>query len=56
MYALERDISADDINQLHMNQMPGFKLEWHYNENVGPPEHVDEVLPWKCYHCVEFKR
>ena len=56
MYALDRDISEDELDKLDMNLMPGFRVEWHYNKDVGPPKHVDKVLPWKCALCGEFKR
>ena len=55
-YALVREISEYDLNQIEMNLMPGFRVEWHYNKDLGLPEQVDDVLPWKCNICAELKR
>ena len=33
---LDRKVSADDINNMDLDMMPGFRLTWNYNKHVEP--------------------
>ena len=48
-YALKRKISEDEINELQMDLMPGFRLEWHYNkelQHVFNPSDIKYYFTW----------
>ena len=36
-YALTRKISEDEIDELEMDLMPGFRMEWYYNRKLDSP-------------------
>ena len=31
-----REVSADEINNMDLDMMPGFRFTWHYNKHVEP--------------------
>ena len=42
-YALTRRMSEDDISELQMDLMPGFRLTWNYNQELKPTKHESEL-------------
>ena len=34
---LERDISRENIRELKVQRMPGFRINWHFNKEVDSP-------------------
>ena len=36
--SLDRRVSADDINNMNLDMMPGFRLTWNYNKHVEPED------------------
>ena len=36
IYALRREISEEAVKDLQIDLMPGFRLTWHYNEELVP--------------------
>ena len=45
-YQLQRKISEDESNELHMDLMPGFKITWNYDQELVP----------EIYEYAEYKR
>ena len=53
----ERDVSEDDINQMNLDMMPGFRLTWSYNKQHKPMAFFTKKRDdWKGHRALEFIR
>ena len=53
----ERDVSEDDINQMNLDMMPGFRLTWSYNKQHKPRAFFTKKRDdWKGHRELEFIR
>ena len=52
-YIFERKISEDELNDIHMDSMPGFRITWHYNKLVQPPSLINAGT-YEFIRCFKF--
>ena len=44
---MNRKVSSDDINNMDLDLMPGFRLNWNYNYNVEPEPEYNSKQNWQ---------
>ena len=47
-FQLYRKIPKNDLNELKLDVIPGFRIKWYYNDSLKP-EYFDSHLEWSIF-------